>query len=178
MLMSLFLVTTWVGYTITRVTYRRQDIIIIVHGPHFWKSLDLTMSIWQLLTVTSVRCTAGELGNLGRVHHNQGHLKKARDCYNRARAIFLKKLGPYHVHVATTYSTLSQVHCELGNLDRAEDYCHRAFVILHKTELGSRYVDVANFHNNLNAYTERMYKTGWPESWKSLITVTVRWHLT
>ena len=68
--------------------YRRQDIIIIVHGPYFWKSLDLTMFIWQLLTATSVRCTAGELGNLGRVHHNQGHLKKARDYYNRARTIF------------------------------------------------------------------------------------------
>ena len=88
-----FLVITWVGYTITRVTYRRQDIIIIVHGLYFWKSLDfkLIMFIWQLLTATSVRCTAGELGNLGRVHHNQGHLKKARDYYNRARAIFFEK---------------------------------------------------------------------------------------
>ena len=91
MLMSPFLVITWVGYTITRVTCRRQDIIIIVQGPYFWKSLDLTMFIWLLLTATSVRCTAGELGNLGRVHHNQGHLKKARDYYNRARAIFFEK---------------------------------------------------------------------------------------
>ena len=49
------------------------------------------MFIWQLLTATSVRCTAGELGNLGRVHHNQGHLKKARDYYYRARAIFFWK---------------------------------------------------------------------------------------
>ena len=49
------------------------------------------MFIWQLLTATSVRCTAGELGNLGRVHHNQGHLEKARDYYNRARAIFFEK---------------------------------------------------------------------------------------
>ena len=114
------------------------------------------MFIWQLLTATSVKCTAGELGNLGRVHHNQGYLKKARDYYNRARAIFVKKLGPDHVHVATTYNSLSQVHRELGNLDRAEDYYPRAFVILHKMELGSRYVDVANFHNNLNAHTERI----------------------
>ena len=80
------------------------------------------MFIWQLLTATSVRCSADELGNLGRVHHNQGHLKKARDLYNRARAIFLKKLGPDHVHMANTYSGLSQVHRELGNLDCAEDY--------------------------------------------------------
>ena len=114
------------------------------------------MFMWQLLTGTSVRCTAGELGNLGRVHHNQGHLKKARECYNRARAIFLKKLGPDHVHVATTYSSLGQVQRELSNLDRAEDYYHRAFVILHKTELRSGHVDVANFHNNLNAPTERI----------------------
>ena len=49
------------------------------------------MFLWQLLTATSVRCTAGELGNLGRVHHNQGHLKKASDYYNRARAIFFWK---------------------------------------------------------------------------------------
>ena len=119
--------------------------------------MDLTIFIWLLLTATSVRCTAGELGNLGRVHHNQGHLKKARDYYNRARTIyFLKKLGLDHVHVATIYSSLSQVHRELGNLDRAKDYYHRAFVILHKTELGSGYVDVANFHNNLNAHTKRI----------------------
>ena len=69
---------------------------------------------------------------------------------------FLKKLELDHVYVATTYSSLSQVHRELGNLDRAEDYYHRAFVILHKTELGSGYVDVANFHNNLNAHTKRI----------------------
>ena len=94
--------------------------------------------------------------NLGRVHHNQGNLKKARDYYNRARAIFLKKLGPDHVHMVTTYSNLGQVHRELGNLDRAEDYYHRALVIRKRTELGSGYVDVANFRNNLNAHTERV----------------------
>ena len=109
-----------------------------------------------------------ELGNLGRVHHKQGHLKKARDYNNRARAIFLKKLGPDYVHVATTYSSLGQVQRELSNLDRARDYYHRAFVILHKTELRSGHVDVANFHNYLNAPTERVRRTGWPESWKRL----------
>ena len=78
-----------------------------------------------------------ELGNLGRVQHKQGHLKKAGDYYDRARAIFLKKLGPDHVHVVTTYSSLSQVHRELGNLDRAEDYYHRAFVKELSSDLGT-----------------------------------------
>ena len=68
----------------------------------------------------------------------------------------MKKLGPDHVHVATAYSSLGQVQRELSNLDRAEDYYHRAFVSLHKTDLRSGHVDVANFHNNLNAPTERV----------------------
>ena len=48
--------------------------------------------------------------NLGRVHHNQGNLSKARHYYNRSRATFLKELGPDHVHMATSYSNLGQVY--------------------------------------------------------------------
>ena len=98
-----------------------------------------------------------ELGNLGRVHHKQGHLKKARDYDNRARAIFLKKLGPDHVHVATTYSSLGQVHRELGNLGRvhhkqghlkkARDYDNRARAIFVK-KLGPDHVHVATTYRN------------------------------
>ena len=48
--------------------------------------------------------------NLGRVHHNQGNLSKARHYYNRSRTTFLKELGPDHVHMATSYSNLGEVH--------------------------------------------------------------------
>ena len=47
--------------------------------------------------------------NLGRVHHNQGNLSKARHYLNRSRATFLKELGPDHVHMATSYSNLGEV---------------------------------------------------------------------
>ena len=47
-------------------------------------------------------------------------LSQAKDCHDRALAIRLKKLGPEHVDVASSYSHLGSVHKKLGDLSQAK----------------------------------------------------------
>ena len=45
-----------------------------------------------------------------------GDLKGAKDWHERALDVRLKKLGPEHVSVATSYNNMGLVHLRLGDL--------------------------------------------------------------
>lgn len=51
-------------------------------------------------------------------------LGRAKEYQDRALDIFLKKLGPGHVDVAKSYSSL--LHCRLGDLNWAKKFHERA----------------------------------------------------
>ena len=71
-----------------------------------------------------------------------------KDFYARAREIRLKKLGPGHVDVATSYNKLGVVHSDMGNQEMAKDYYARALEIRLK-KLGPDYVVVATSYSDL-----------------------------
>ena len=72
---------------------------------------------------------------------------QAKDNYKRALEIQLKKLGPEHVHVASTYNSLGNSLSKLGETDRAKDYYERALDIELK-KLRPEHVDVASTYGN------------------------------
>ena len=85
---------------------------------------------------------------LGRVHQDLGDLEQAKQYYERALTIYLKKLGPDHLDVAMCHNNLGIVHQHLGDLEQAKQYYERALTIRLK-KLGPDHLDVATCHNNL-----------------------------
>ena len=63
-------------------------------------------------------------------------------------AIKLKKLGPEHFNVATSYNKLGVVHHQLGDLNQANDYHDCALAIMLKKR-GPENVNVAASYNDL-----------------------------
>ena len=59
----------------------------------------------------------------------------------RALDIELKKLGPEHVNVASSYGNLGSVYEELGKFEEAKQFHHRALDIKLK-KLGPEHVNV------------------------------------
>ena len=60
----------------------------------------------------------------------------------RALAITVQKLGAQHASVATSYSTLSLIHMDLGDLAQAKEYQKHALTIELK-QLGAEHISVA-----------------------------------
>ena len=72
---------------------------------------------------------AHRYNNLGLVHHDLGDLEQAKECHRRALAIYLKRLGADHFHVANSYTNLGAVHHDLGDLQQAKECRYRALTI-------------------------------------------------
>ena len=70
--------------------------------------------------------------NRGMLYHYLADHHQAKEHYQRALSIRLKKLGPDHVNVAGTYHTKDYLHHYLGDHQRAKEYYERAPV--HTTE--------------------------------------------
>ena len=79
-----------------------------------------------------------------------GNLQQAKEYYERALDITLKKFGPEHAAVARTYNTLGGVHREMGNLHQAKKYYERALDIRLR-RLGSEDIDVKRTYKMLDA---------------------------
>ena len=85
--------------------------------------------------------------NLGTVHYNLGDLEEAKENYERALTVYLKKLDPDHLDVAMCYNNLGNVHSNLGDLEQAKENYERALTIrLKKLDPDHRYV-LAVKHN-------------------------------
>ena len=70
---------------------------------------------------------------IGILHCNLGGNQQAKEYYERALSIQLKKLGPDHVDVACTYHNMGNLHRNLGDNQQAKKYFERALSIqLHK----------------------------------------------
>ncbi|PFX13553.1 Nephrocystin-3 [Stylophora pistillata] len=93
--------------------------------------------------------------NLGLVHCQLSDLKQAKDCHERVLDVRLKKLGPEHVDVATSYIYLGLVHKQLGDLKQAKD-CHERALDVWLKKLGPEHVDVATSYNNLGIVHEHL----------------------
>ena len=80
------------------------------------------------------------------LHQQLGDLERAKEYQDRALAIRLKKLGPDHTDVATTYSRSGVIHQQLGDLKQAKEYQDRALAIRLK-KLGPDHTDVATTYS-------------------------------
>ena len=90
---------------------------------------------------------------LGSVHKDLGDLEQAKQYFERALTIYLKKLGPDHLDVAMCHNNLGTVHRVLGDLEQAKQYHERALAIYLK-KLDPDHLNVAMCHNNLgNVYS-------------------------
>nr|XP_058953612.1 uncharacterized protein LOC131780989 [Pocillopora verrucosa] len=87
---------------------------------------------------------------IGTVHHSLGDLQQAKECYDRALAIRLKRLGPEHVDVASSYNNLGTLHHDLRDLQQAKE-CHDRALAIRLKRLGPEHVDVASSYNNLGS---------------------------
>ena len=86
---------------------------------------------------------------MGDVERDLGDLQQAKHHYERTLDIWLRKLGPEHVDVATTYNRLGHVQYDLGDLQQAKEHYERALDIQLK-KLGPEHVDVARTHSKLD----------------------------
>ena len=99
--------------------------------------------------------TANSYHKLGTVHEMLGDLSQAKDYYDRALEIRLKKLGPEHVDVASSYSHLGIVHVMLCDLSQAKD-CHDRALAIRLKKLGPEHVDVASSYSHLGIVHEML----------------------
>ena len=63
------------------------------------------------------------------MHSRLGETDQAKDYHNRALEIGLKKLGPEHVRVASSYNNLGNLQSALGETALAKDFYKRALEI-------------------------------------------------
>ena len=85
---------------------------------------------------------------LGGVNLDLGDPDKAKEYHERALTIYLKKLHPDHLNVATCCNNLGTVHRHLGDLEQAKEYYERALTIRLK-KLDPDHLNVAICYNNL-----------------------------
>ena len=85
---------------------------------------------------------------LGGVNLDLGDPDQAKENYERALAIYLKKLDPDHLGVARCYNNLGNVHSDLGDLEQAKKYLEHALTIYLK-KLDPEHHNVAACYNNL-----------------------------
>ena len=79
---------------------------------------------------------------MGTLHHDLGDHQQAKEYYERALSVRLKKLGPDHVDVARTYHIMGSLHLDLGDHQQAKEYYERA-LSKQLNKLGPDHVDVA-----------------------------------
>ena len=91
---------------------------------------------------------AAIIHDMGTLHKDLGDHQQAKEYYERALSIQLKKLGPDHVDVARTYHNMGTLHCDLGDHQQAKEYYERALSIKLK-KLGPDHVDVALTYHNM-----------------------------
>ena len=70
-----------------------------------------------------------------------GDLQQAKECYDRALAIF-------HFDVALSYNNLGTLHHDLGDLQQAKE-CHDRALAIRLKRLGPEHIDVGAMQNNL-----------------------------
>ena len=91
---------------------------------------------------------AGIIHNMGILHKHLGEHQQAKEYYERALSIQLKKLGLDHVDVARTYHNMGSLHHDLGEHQQAKKYYERALSI-QLNKLGPDHVDVASTYHNM-----------------------------
>ena len=91
---------------------------------------------------------AGIIHNMGILHKHLGEHQKAKEYYERALSIQLKKLGRDHVDVACTYHNMGSLHHDLGEHQQAKEYYEGALSI-QLNKLGLDHVDVASTYHNM-----------------------------
>ena len=77
---------------------------------------------------------------MGSVYQDLGDFEQAKEYHHHALNIYLKKLEPEHVRIATTYSDLVSVYERLGNTGQA-NRCREHALIIPRKKLGAKVVD-------------------------------------
>ena len=94
-------------------------------------------------------------GFIGTVHHSLGDLQRAKECYNHALTIGMKKLGPEHVDLAESYNNLGSVHYGLGDLQQSKE-CHDRALTIRLKKLEPEHLDVATSYKDLSYVHRRL----------------------
>ncbi|CAH3125991.1 unnamed protein product, partial [Pocillopora meandrina] len=85
---------------------------------------------------------------LGGIQRELGELEKAKESFEHALNIKLKKLGPEHADVVPTYHSLGEVQHQLGDMQQAKEYHEKALAVRLK-DLEPEHVDIANSYHHL-----------------------------
>ena len=96
-----------------------------------------------------------EMGQLGKICENHCHFQAAKKFYEFSLQAYLKKFGPKHTSVATSYNNLGSVHVQLSDFKKAEEYYELALTIYQK-KLGPENVSVATSYNNLGLVHDKV----------------------
>ena len=109
----------------------------------------------KLIENNTIRTKPDHVERFAHIYHNMGNLHcklgdnhQAKEYYERALLIQLKKLGPDHVEVARTYHNMGTLHRDLGDYQQAKEYYERA-LSMQLNKLGSDHVNVACTYHNL-----------------------------
>ena len=90
--------------------------------------------------------------NFGNICQMHCEFEGAKTYFEYSLTFKLQELGPKHVDVATSYTSLSSICIDLGDFERAKEYELRAFDIK-LDKLGPEHVTVAgNYHNLAKIY--------------------------
>ena len=82
------------------------------------------------------------------IYQNLGEFEQAKESEQRAVEIKMEKLGPEHVKVATSCTTLALICRDLGDFEQAKEYQQHALDI-ELDKLGPKHVNVARSYNNV-----------------------------
>ena len=109
----------------------------------------------KLIENNTIRTKPDHVERFAHIYHNMGNLHcklgdnhQAKEYYERALLIQLKKLGPDHVEVARTYHNMGTLHRDLGDYQQAKEYYERA-LSMQLNKLGSDHVNVACTYHNI-----------------------------
>ena len=109
----------------------------------------------KLIENNTIRTKPDNVEQFAHIYHNMGNLlcklgdnHQAKEYYERALLIQLKKLGPDHVEVARTYHNMGTLHRDLGDYQQAKEYYERA-LSMQLNKLGSDHVNVACTYHNI-----------------------------
>ena len=90
---------------------------------------------------------------LGRAMDNAGLYEKALEHFQKALAIYLKKLGPEHPYLVTSYHSMALVYKAKKDLAKAKEYWEKAYAICLK-KLGPNHPSTKIVKGRLDALKE------------------------
>ena len=126
---------------------RRLDTMHIV--PHLKVLTMVTNKVFVKENMFQINDTdiAKKCENLANICEMHCEFHVAKTYLEYSLTINLRKLGPEHINVATSYFNLASTYQDLGDFEKAKEYLQRALEI-DLDKLGPEHINVAKSYNN------------------------------